>query len=175
MGYFFTGDEHLSHFNIIRYAGRPFQTAQEMNEAIITNYNSVVGPNDVVVHVGDFVFGGPQDAEAFIKRLPGKHLFLRGNHDKWQVRGKYPDMLELSIEGQYIVACHYAMRVWNRSHFNSINLFGHSHGRLKPEGKQWDVGVDNNNFFPVSWEQIKEIMKNRPDNFNYIKKHHEGV
>lgn len=169
MSYFFTGDEHFSHFNIIKYCNRPFATAQEMNDTIITNYNSVVRPEDVIVHLGDFVFGGPEDAETLIKRLPGKHIFLRGNHDKWQVRGKYPDMLELTIDGQHIVACHYAMRVWNRSHFNAWQIYGHSHGTLPPVGKQWDVGVDNNRFFPVSFAQLKEIMNNQPDNPNFIK------
>jgi calcineurin-like phosphoesterase family protein len=167
MRHFFTGDEHFDHFNIIKYCHRPFQTAQEMNEAIITNYNSVVGPDDIVVHVGDFTF---RDSEQFIKRLHGKHLFLKGNHDKWQGQGKYPDMLELTIEGQHIVACHYAMRVWNRSHFNAWQIYGHSHGTLPPIGKQWDVGVDNNNFFPVSFEQLREIMNKQPDNPNFIKK-----
>jgi calcineurin-like phosphoesterase family protein len=62
------------------------------------------------------------------------------------------------------------MRVWPRSHYNSWQLYGHSHGRLEPVGKQWDVGVDNNNFYPVSFDQLVEIMKNRPDNFNLVKK-----
>ena len=78
---------------------------------------------------------------------------------------------DIEIEGIYIVCDHYAGRVWARSHYNSYQLYGHSHGHLPPEGKQWDVGVDNNNFFPVSFEQIKEIMAKRPDNFNLIRRY----
>ena len=62
------------------------------------------------------------------------------------------------------------MRVWHKSHFNSWNLYAHSHGKLQPEGKQWDVGVDNNKFHPVSINEIIRIMDNRPDNFNLVKK-----
>lgn len=170
MTYFMTGDEHLFHDNIRRYCGRPFQSVQEMNETIIGNHNSVVRDGDTVIHVGDYIFGTREQAEEIIKRLRGKHIFLRGNHDKWLEPRKYPDMMEFNIEGQHIVACHYAMRVWNRSHFNSFQIFGHSHGKLPPIGKQWDVGVDNNKFFPVSFDQLKEIMSKQPDNPNYIKK-----
>jgi len=49
-------------------------------------------------------------------------------------------------------------------------LHGHSHGGLNPIGKQYDIGVDNNNFYPISYEQLRIIMKDKPDNFNYIKK-----
>jgi calcineurin-like phosphoesterase family protein len=74
------------------------------------------------------------------------------------------------VEGQYVVACHYAMRVWPRSHYNSYLCYGHSHGQLAPQGKQWDVGVDNNDFYPVSFQKLKVIMENQPDNFNLVRK-----
>jgi calcineurin-like phosphoesterase family protein len=52
---------------------------------------------------------------------------------------------------------------------NSWQLYGHSHGKLAPIGKQWDIGVDNNNFYPVSFNKICEIMVDRPDNPNFVK------
>jgi hypothetical protein len=60
---------------------------------------------------------------------------------------------EREIEGFYVVACHFAMRVWPRSNYNSC--------------KQWDIGVDNNDFYPVSFNKVHEIMRNRPDNPNF--------
>lgn len=62
------------------------------------------------------------------------------------------------------------MKVWVRSHYNSFQLYGHSHGNLPTEGKQYDVGVDNNNFFPVSLDKIIEIMRKKPCNFNLIRR-----
>lgn len=47
-----------------------------------------------------------------------------------------------------------------------INIYG----RLQPVGKQHDIGVDNNTFYPVSAERIVEIMKDRPDNPNLIRR-----
>jgi len=49
-------------------------------------------------------------------------------------------------------------------------LFAHSHGRLEPVGKSWDIGVDNNGYYPVSMDELVEIMEKRPDNPNLVKK-----
>lgn len=83
----------------------------------------------------------------------------------------------ISINKQEIVLDHFAGRVWLRSHHGSWNLHGHSHGTLPemditgndptyiPEGlplaKQKDVGVDTNNLYPYSFDEIKVIMDRR--------------
>jgi calcineurin-like phosphoesterase family protein len=67
-----------------------------------------------------------------------------------------------------IIGSQYAMRVWPRSHYNSWQLFGHSHGKLEPKGKQHDIGVDNNKYSPVSFPEIRNIMASQPDNFNLV-------
>ena len=54
---FFTADTHWGHRNIIRYCQRPFADVEEMNEALITNWNSTVGKDDIVFHLGDFAMG----------------------------------------------------------------------------------------------------------------------
>ena len=74
---------------------------------------------------------------------------------------------EETIEDKFVVVCHYAMATWARSHYNSWQLYGHSHGRLYLPSKQHDVGVDNNAYYPVSFDEIKEIMAKKPDNPNY--------
>ena len=166
----FTADEHYGHKNIITYCDRPFKTVYEMDGEIAKRHNEVVSENDIVVHAGDFALCSAKHAENYIRQLNGMHIFLQGSHDRWAKNRNLRYILELTIEKQLIVVCHYAMRTWHKSHYNSFNLYGHSHGKLRPEGKSWDIGVDNNGFYPVSWEQIKEIMRNRPDNFNYLGK-----
>ena|ERR1035437_7524737 len=174
MKYFFTADEHYSHSNIIKYCDRPFATVEEMNEEIIKRHNEVVGPEDVVVHVGDFTLRKNQsEVERLIARLNGKPIFIVGSHDYWMLENKYntyKEIWEEDIEGQHIVACHYAMRVWPLSHYNSWQLYGHSHGKLEGVGKSMDVGVDTHEYYPYSFEEIKKIMSTKEDNFNLIKK-----
>jgi calcineurin-like phosphoesterase family protein len=137
-----------------------------MDETIITNHNSLVKPGDLVIHVGDFTLG--KKGAPYIAKLHGDHIFLRGSHDKWLRSAS--EIWERNIEGQIVVACHYAMRVWPKSHYGAWQVYGHSHGHLPPLGKQHDVGVDNNNFFPVSWKELKVIMAGRDDNPNLLKK-----
>ena len=61
---------------------------------------------------------------------------------------------------QRIVLCHYALRVWDKSHYGTWALYGHSHGTLpdNPHARAIDVGVDCHDFAPVSYERVREIM-----------------
>jgi calcineurin-like phosphoesterase family protein len=180
----FTADLHINHKNVIQYQNRPFTSVQDMNDTIITYWNLKVDPDDIVYILGDFAFSDSRD---ILPRLNGKKILLQGDHDKDavnQARGSFLDIAPLinlsAKEGlphvrdllrQYdlsITLCHWCMRTWRKSHFNSWHLYGHSHGRLEPIGKSWDVGVDNNNFSPLSLLDVIEIMKTRPDNPNLV-------
>lgn len=145
-----------------------------MDSEIIKKHNEVVSKNDIVVHAGDFTLSKKNNAKAYVEQLNGSHVFLKGNHDYWLEYSSH-EIWEKTIDGIFIVVCHYAMRVWARSHHNSWMLYGHSHGTLEPIGKQHDIGVDNNDFFPVSFEKLKSIMLKRPDNPNLIKENKRNV
>jgi calcineurin-like phosphoesterase family protein len=171
----FSADFHLSHKNIIKYCNRPFRDVEEMDSTIIENLKSKLKSNDILYYLGDLTFHETTALEFFEVFKDIKIHYIIGNHDNKKVLDivqKYCESMsllkEITIAGQDITLCHYAMRVWNNSHFNSWQLYGHSHATLEPVGKQYDVGVDNNNFFPVSFDEIVEIMKNRPNNFNLI-------
>ena len=172
MEYFFTADEHYGHKNVIKYCNRPYANITEMDAALIANHNAVVGPDDIVYHLGDFTLrhNAEKIYHEYIAKLLGTNFFIKGSHDYW-LKGKSPTwMIEKTFNGQFIVMCHYAMRVWARSHYNTWQLYGHSHGNLSPVGKQWDVGVDNNNYAPVSLTRLKGIMDLQPDNFNLVER-----
>jgi calcineurin-like phosphoesterase family protein len=170
--YWFTADEHYGHKNIIEYSDRPYDSVEEMDECLINNHNQVVQKNDTVIHAGDFTLWKNVEGiyKKYIGRLNGIHIFLKGSHDYWLKWNLSQQIWEKRIDGHYFVVCHYAMRTWARSHYNSFQLFGHSHGKLNTVGKQHDVGVDNNIYFPVSAKQIIDIMRDRPDNPNLIRR-----
>lgn len=172
MNIWFTADTHFSHPRIIEYCNRPFKSVDEMDQAIISNWNNKIAPKDLVYHLGDFGFGPIQKLREIKSKLNGHIEFIFGSHDKnltsFFKSRRY--LLRIKIEGQVIVLCHYAMRVWPESHYNSWHLYGHSHGRLENFGKSLDVGVDCWNFYPVSYEEIKQKMSKRPDNLNFVKK-----
>ena len=154
--YFFTGDEHFYHNNIIKYCNRPFKSVEEMNNIIIAKHNEKVSPDDIVIHCGDFALNSNTEEVLEIqKRLMGHHQYIKGSHDKWNPN--LPYILELKISKEiFVVACHYAMRTWPKSHYGSYLAYGHSHGRLPTFPNSWDVGVDNNNFYPV---ELKDFIK----------------
>ena len=159
--YWFTADEHFGHGNVIKYCKRPFSSVEEMDATLIANHNSVVGKRDITVHVGDFTLRNVDYAEGVIRQLKGQHIFVHAGHDYWFKKSKkYPmrQIWEKKIEDQYVVACHYAMRVWPRSHYGAWQVYGHSHGELPPVGQQLDVGVDCHSFFPVPFEVIRGLI-----------------
>lgn len=174
---FFTADTHFNHSNIIEFCNRPFQSAEEMNEVLITNWNSKVGENDQVYHLGDF---GGGELRTVFDRLNGKIYYIpsqewtheRAVQDYKDRFAQIAPLMTISIKKEYdvyLTLCHYQMAKWPKSHYNHWHLFGHSHGRATAIGKSIDVGVDNNNYFPYSLKEIAKIMDERPDNPNYTK------
>jgi len=168
--YFFIADEHYDHENMLIYHPGPFRSIGEKNELMIANNNAVVGPNDTVVHAGDFFWGKEhKEAQKIISRLNGNHIFIEGDHDKWM--GGNPRRKQLwkkKIGDYYIAVCHYAMHTWPRSHYNSWHLYGHSHKDLNLPGKRHCISVENTDYFPVSFEETRVIMESKEDNPNYI-------
>jgi len=168
MTVFFTSDTHYGHANIIKFSERPFSSVEEMDEAMITNWNAVVKPGDLVYHLGDFSFANRDRTIKIAKRLAGQKFLVYGNHDKAMRRDREfneqwqwtRDLTQIEVEGQKITLCHFAMLTWNQSHRGAWNLHGHSHGNLTddPNALRIDVGVDCFNYAPVSFEEVQAIM-----------------
>ena len=157
MTYFFTADEHYGHSNIIKYCNRPFEDVQDMNEELIKRHNAIVKEHDQVIHVGDFALLPTNGAAYIISQLHGDHVFLQGSHDKWAHNLGF--LWEHKFEEElYIVACHYPMLSWPRSHHGSFLLHGHTHGRLKAYPGILDVGVDCWDYAPVPLEEIRRNL-----------------
>ena len=177
---FFTSDSHYGHSNIIWMCKRPYTNVEEMNRKLIENWNNVVKPDDLVFHLGDFAFGGQPLWRSIIEQLNGNIILIKGNHDDRNLKngckvlfdGVY-DQVKFYIENRCIYLNHYPFLCYGGSYRSEedavFQLFGHVHSGPNSTGLdndrlkmlfpyQYDVGVDNNNYTPVSWEQIKEII-----------------
>lgn len=172
MTIFFTSDHHFGHRNIIKYENRPFKSVEEMDEELINRWNSVVKKNDAVYHLGDFTLGNRKNAQDYFPKLNGR-IFILGNfwhHDaRWIQHAEnfyvskddvYVVILPpiVVLEKPTIVLCHYPFAVWDRKHYGSIHLHGHSHCKYIPPKDDlcFDVGVDCWDFYPVTLDQILE-------------------
>lgn len=161
MTIFFTADTHFGDHRTINIQRRPFANVGDMDEALVARWNAVVGPEDLVWHLGD-VARRADGVEALLARLNGTKHLLRGNNDPnatlaatgWASIGDYAEM---EVDGSRLVLCHYPFRSWNGQHKGTINLHGHSHGRLKPMPRQFDVGVDVHDFAPVRLAQLLSL------------------
>jgi calcineurin-like phosphoesterase family protein len=176
---FFTSDEHHGHFNIIKFCNRPFPSLEDMTEKLIYNHNEVVKAGDRVYHLGDmfwrtFTLG---HAIETMSRLNGQHYYIYGNHDElfkskelrdWFIWCK--DVENLKVQGYpNIWLSHYAHRVWNGSHRGAYHLYGHTHNVL-PEGDylSMDVGVDAQNFYPISLEDVDKVLKKKKESLRVV-------
>jgi calcineurin-like phosphoesterase family protein len=156
---FFTGDTHFGDPRGIRIDKRPFVSVTEQDAALVANWNAVVGRDDDVWHLGDFARGDQALVESLLARLNGRKHLIIGNNDPtatleaegWASVQHYA---ELRLDTHHLILCHYAFRTWNGMGKKSINLHGHSHGRLKPLPRQVDVGVDAQAFKPVTLVEI---------------------
>jgi len=164
----FTSDTHFQHSNIVKYCNRPFKDVDEMDNAIIKNWNSRVRPKDWVYHLGDLAFNFKHNTDRVIEivnSLNGKITWIYGNHDKYvkKLLPKFKNIIEacdykeLKFNKEFIVMSHYPFERWNKSHHGSFNLFGHVHGTMPFDHKikRVDVGVDSWDFKPVSFRSIQ--------------------
>lgn len=136
---FFTSDTHFGHANIIRFCNRPFKNVEEMDEALIENWNQVVSEDDTVFHLGDFAFGGSSVWNSIIPRLNGHINLIIGNHDRKNLRQGYMsyfDMvvpqLQIEIEDNSIYLNHYPFLCYGGDH---IEEYGNYLAMFTPDHK----------------------------------------
>ena len=177
----FSSDHHFNHINILKYENRPFSSIEEHDSALIENWNKNVKNTDIVFYAGDIYLGNNKDyLRKILYSLNGKIYYVFGNHDTLvrkdiltQERFKtHGDYLEISINKKYnITISHYAMKVWNKRHYGSWSLYGHSHGNLgEDDSRSMDIGIDAvykrlgqkiENYRPINFNEVHEIMKTR--------------
>ena len=168
---YFTSDLHLNHKAAIHMNGRSFANIDEMNETLIANINSRVSEEDTLYLLGDVAYrGGVDKANQLISRINGRKILISGNHDHKSLDpGLFEsihDFLEIHVDGINISLMHYPMVSWPKKGYGSLHLHGHQHNSADYNYKQricgilrYDVGVDANNYYPVSLEEIKSFFR----------------
>jgi calcineurin-like phosphoesterase family protein len=177
---FFVSDTHWNHSNIIKFCNRPFKDVDEMNRKLIENWNNKVPEDGLVFHLGDFAWGGGYEAWKKIRnQLNGEIILIEGNHDR---KNLVPTAREelfkcvtwqmlIEIEGRKVLLNHYPFLcyagVYRDPKSLVYNLYGHVHSGPNGKGEdierlkylfptQYDVGVDNNDYTPISWHEVEK-------------------
>lgn len=178
MNIFFTSDTHYFHKNIIEYCKRPFvrpdgqPAIEQMHRTMIQNWNDVVGPRDVVYHMGDFAFGSVSQIADIRKKLNGFIFLIRGNHDRNTQQmlqagfEEVHDRLEIELDGYKLYLAHIPIVVHDpgRKYKKEFTheppkyfdwfLAGHVHEKWKRRGKVINVGVDQWGFTPRTLAEL---------------------
>ena len=176
MTVWFTGDTHFWHKSVIGYCNRPWPDVEQMNEGLIRRWNEHILEDDMVYHLGDFAFCGTTKCADIFGKLKGRKFLIRGNHDGqsqckpgWEwVKDYYSLRVQLTYqdddgeEKQYvqpIILMHFPILSWDGMAHGSWHLHGHCHGSLPDTGvMRLDVGVDCNNWYPCSLDDIRKKM-----------------
>jgi len=160
-------DTHFSHANIIKYCNRPFKDIEEMDDAIVENWNSLVSDEDTVWHLGDFSFNGKENVEKFRKLLKGKIKIVLGNHDKRGMDFYYNAGFDAVYDqpvlvDDFFILSHSPVQ-WISNDMPFANFFGHVHDSplyktVTP--RSFCACVERHGYHPVLWDEAVEAMKN---------------
>ena len=160
-----SSDFHFSHSNVIKYCGESrghFTSVDEMNEALIDNFNNLLTECDTLIIVGDIGFAKPTEICEYLNRISCKKIIVWGNHDsKLRYSSEFSkaqniidtlDYLEFTheLDGKKHPICvmHFPLLEWHRKHRGSFHFHGHQHTPLSKNtniGKlhrSKDIGID---------------------------------
>jgi calcineurin-like phosphoesterase family protein len=160
MTVYVTSDQHFGHSGARTLYRRPFASVAEMDRQMVARWNALVKPDDEVWHLGDFAVRQTADrVTSLLNELHGRKHLVIGNNDDGAVTGcpvwiSVQAYKEMTVDGTLFVLCHYPFRTWRNQGKGSINLHGHSHGRLKSMPRQFDAGVDVWDFQPFAFAEV---------------------
>ena len=159
---YFISDLHLGHKNVIKFDNRPFNTIEEHDEYIISQWNKTVDDYDDVYILGDISWYNIEKTIAIIKRLNGRLHLCLGNHDRKLMKNK--DLRALFVEivekkdfvlnGKHLVLNHHPELFFNHAYHNGYHFYGHVHN--SPE---W-------NYLEQCKKEIEDIEKHEQNMFN---------
>lgn len=171
------GDFHFCHNKEFIYKPRGFETVEEMNTILISNFNSVVNPEDEVYMLGDFMLGGADmlDAGLAIASQLNGHLHLvRGNHDtdkRWEAYKNLPNVVEMqnaiyiSYQKHHFYLSHYPTFTGNLEKESLkqclLNIHAHTHSKNKFYQDipfMYCACFDAHNNFPVNMDDVIKDM-----------------
>lgn len=173
-----TSDLHFCHDRGFIYEPRGFNSVDEHNKTIVSNWNKVVSEDDDVYVLGDLMLNDNETACEYIKQLNGRIHIVRGNHDtdaRWAIYTSLPNVVELCGWSTMI---HYRKYHFYLSHFPTLtgnlekeslhqctlNVFGHTHDRerfYEDRPYMYNVALDAHNNTPVLLDDIIEEMKEK--------------
>ena len=134
-GVFLVSDTHFGHSGVCRFMRedgvtklRPWDSPEEMDEAMVKAWNERVKPTDKVYHLGDVVIN--RRALKTLARLNGDKVLIRGNHDIFrddEYREYFRELRAYHVMNGCILS-HIPIHPESIGRFGT-NIHGHLHAR----------------------------------------------
>lgn len=172
---YFSSDTHFGHDRDFLKGPRGFALIEEMNEAIIERFNSVVDNDDDLYLLGDCVLGDTEAGLQCLRRLNGRIHIILGNHDtdkRIEAYEKLENVVEIVVAKRlkykkyHFYLSHYPTMTANLEAESlrqvAINLFGHTHQQTNFYNDipfMYHVGVDSHDCRPVLLDDIIKECK----------------
>ena len=181
---FFWSDPHFGHRNIIKYCNRPWNSGKDpdgetivtdddvrrMDDALVSNFNASVGPDDLTWCLGDFALGDRSKIPELVSRLNGKINLVLGNHDWFRPhKDKYSGVIDFFykagfyrvydkpvIINDFVVLSHAPMPFIGKNS-PMFSVFGHVHDSSNYAtwtARSCCVCVERHGYAPVSMDTI---------------------
>jgi calcineurin-like phosphoesterase family protein len=169
-----TSDFHFCHDQEFVWKARGFESVEEMNQAIVDRFKSKIQPEDTLYILGDCMLNDNEKAEGYLAQIPGKKIFIRGNHDTnprvaiyqkyTDEEVKWADMIKYKKKNIYL--SHHPTIVTNAGEVHNlvINFYGHTHQTedfYKDYVNMYHVGVDSHNCYPVLIDDALAAVKEK--------------
>jgi calcineurin-like phosphoesterase family protein len=170
---FYTSDLHLGHLGICKFTNydgskvRPWDDVDEMNEALIDNWNSVVNDDDKIYVLGDIVMNLKH--LPLMGRMKGSKRLIRGNHDIFSTKEymKYfKEIYGVRVLGEKnakdrMILSHIPLDPNSITYRFNINVHGHTHGNDTGNPLHYNMCVEKTNYTPMSHEDLILDINNR--------------
>jgi calcineurin-like phosphoesterase family protein len=176
----YIADTHFGHARIIELCQRPFKDVEEMNRALIDNYNSYITQDMTVAWLGDCFFTPTPVAADIMRQLNGRKVLIWGGHDR-----SFSAMLRIGFSAVTTqMGVIISGRVCTLSHFpyqgssergpdpdtrypdlrpmkkkGQALIHGHTHQKKILNGTMIHVGVDAWDYKPVMWYRLAPYVE----------------
>lgn len=160
----FWSDTHFNHRNVIRYCDRPYDDLKVMQDRMIENYRSVVGPTDICIWGGDVAFMGTEPTNILLREFPHDKILVVGNHDMNKKKLKQMDFNQTHLVFMIdhpvtpLIVTHYPMDNVPEPFFN---VHGHTHNRNTQHDRHINISVEVIDYTPIHLDEILRIAQGR--------------
>ena len=160
---FFISDTHFGHANILNFKDkngkpvRPYSSVEEMDESLIKNWNSIVKTQDKIYHLGDVAI--PRKGLECLARCNGDKVLVRGNHDIFKLKDYtkfFRDIRGYIVIENYLCS-HIPVHPESKGRYKK-NIHGHLHTNNLDDDFYINVSVEQINFTPISFEELKNDL-----------------